>query len=251
MFPEINYAPDDETGGGGTGGDNAGDQTQNKGEDQSKQRQENNGQDNVDNFNDLWQTSEDEDKQDKGETQTQDKKPVVNDFIKDYVSKIDFVDGVDTAKIYEGLSSGDPTALNAALSQVAQNTFKRALVDTNKLINARVDAAVETAVAKSRTNVHGDLAVQSMNAEMPFTKDPAVDPIAKAVLAQFMKKGQDASTAIANVKKFFQRTHKISSRDLGINKPPKGPGRIQNATPGNEVDDDEADEIDWMATLGV
>jgi len=250
LWLKVCYAPEDGAGSGGGDPGNAGEQTQGQSEDPEKKQQQDNKQDNVDNFGDLWQTSDGEAGEEHKQEETPEKKSTDADFIKDYVSKIDFTDSVDTTKIYEGLSSGDPAALNAALSQVAQNTFKRALIDTNKLINSRVDAAVETAVAKSRSGVHGDLAVQSMNVEMPFTKDPAVDPIAKAVLAQFMKKGQDASTAIDNVKKFFKRTHQISSKDLGINKPPKGPGRIQNAVPGNAVDE-EFEEIDWMATLNV
>ncbi len=255
LFNRINYAPDAGDGGGGSGdagtGGDAGSQTQNQGEGEEQKQQGNNGKDNVDTFEDLWQPSEDGGEEKPPQEQTPEKKPVGDAFIKDYVGKINFTDGVDASKIYEGLSTGDPAALNAALSQVAQNTFKRALIDTNKLITSRVNAAVEQAVSKSRSNVHGDLAVQSMNVEMPFTKNAAIEPIAKAVLAQFMKKGQDAPSAIANVKKFFQRTHQISSKYLGINKPPKGTGRIRNTTPGNENDCNDFEDIDRMKTLSV
>lgn len=252
-FPRVYFAMAGDAGGGGGGGQADADAGGTGDDGDVKPVQDpdkSNIQDNVDNFGDLWQAPKDE----ADPLLAKDVDPAVKKteeakVLKDYIDKIDFMGGVDLSKITEELSAGSTEALQGALTAVAKSTYQRALVDANKVIEARVNKAVEEAVASSRNNVHGDLAVQSMEAQLTFTKDPAIAPIAKAVLAQLMRKGQDAPTAIDNVKKYFLHTRNISAKALGIARPPRGRGKIQNADPNDFADSDDLDDIDWMETL--
>lgn len=212
-------------------------------------KDQNNIQDNDDNFANLWQDPQDDEKQ----KQTQDvpsKKDDVDDakFFDDYLKSINFSEGVDLEQVAEDLTSGKTDSLATAVSTAAQNAYKRAMVDTDKLMRQRIDKAVETAVSKSRAAGEGDVAVRLMQSKLSFTKDPAYAPIAKAVLSRNMQAGKNVDEAIELTGKFFSRLGKKYARDLQLETPPRGGPRGGFNPPSG---DDEDDDSYWMELLSV
>ena len=87
-----------------------------------------------------------------------------------------------------------------------------------------------------------------MQAVLSFTKQPAINPVATAVLAQLIKKGKSVEDAIIGVKAFFKQTALISGKELGVNTAPRSrPG--QQPFNNNAIDTDEEEEVEHTYEL--
>lgn len=221
------------------------------GEGGEKGKEESNKGDNIDQFANLWQDPVN-DKQ--GKAQEPKDEPVAKDDgtkqFDAHLASLNFLDGVDVNEIANDLNQGNTESLTKMLSTQAQNVYKRALIDSNNLMDQKIGKAVDQAVQKSRTGAHGDMAVRVMEGTLPFTKDAAVQPIAKAVLGRLMSQGQDVDEAIGNVKKFFAHTANIASKELGKQRAPRSsPGSNFNGPADMSISDDGDDDPDWMSFL--
>ena len=237
-------------------------QTQNNqqeegGQQQQQQKGENNGQNNDDKFEDLWQdTDSNKDKTQQQQTQqTQQpgsqQAPDADKAFSTYIEGLDLSKDIDLAKVSEDLNQGNTESLGKAFSSIAAKTYRQAMIDMNKIIDQKVTAGVEAAVSQSSNAAQGTQAVRQMNTLLDFTKNPAIAPVAGAVLAQLMKKGKSVDDAVEGVRKFFQNTSKISAKALGLQNPPRGrPGNQPFSNVGDTGGDDD-DETDWLETLGV
>ena len=234
-------------GAGGPGtGEPAGDAGEKSGEKKS------NGESNLEQFANLWQDPVEDKKEPQAKEPAQEPatKEDGNKQFNDHLATLNFLDGVDLDKVSQDLQSGDTKSLQSVLTTQAQNVYKRALIDSNNLMDQKVSKAVEEAVQKSRTSTHGDMAVRVMEGTLKFTKDSALNPIAKAVLGRLMNQGQDVDEAIGNVKKFFEHTAKISEKELGKQRAPRNaPGGDFKQPPDMSVGDGREEDPDWMSFL--
>lgn len=239
---------------------NAGSSEENT-DDQQKQKDqtgESNQQNNDDNFEDLWHDPDESSGQTQQPKQTQqtqqagpEQKPDADEAFNTYIKGLDLTKGIDLAKVSEELNQGNTDSLGNAFSAIAAKTYRQAMVDMSKIIDQKVAAGVKAAVTQSSTVAQGDMAVRHMNDALDFTKNPAIAPVAGAVLAQLIKKGKSTEDAVEGVRKFFQNTSKISAKALGLQRPPQGrPGNQPFSGAGNITDDEDA-EVDWIETLGV
>lgn len=247
-------------------GPNAGDagnqqQDQNTQQDQGTQQQQqqqgqDNQQNNDDNFADLWQDpdsntaqtqqQQNQQTQQQGSQQT----PNADEAFNTYIEGLDLTKDIDLGKVSEDLNQGNTESLGNAFSSIAAKTYRQAMIDMSKVIDQKVSAGVEAAVQQSSNAAQGTQAVRQMNTLLEFTKNPAIAPVAGAVLAQLMKKGKSTEDAVEGVRKFFQNTSKISAKALGMHNAPRGrPGNQPFNGAGDIADDDE--ETDWLETLGV
>ncbi len=245
----VVFAPEGET---GTGTEET--RTQENTNNGNNQNNNNNIQDNNDNFDKLWQDEADNTDQGKKSTTQQQTQPEnVSDNstqFNDYIATINFMEGVDLPKIAEELNTGKTDSMQDAFTKVGQNAYKRALADGAKIMDHKISQAVEQAVQKAGVNVNANMAVSTMEQRLGYTKDPAMSPIAKAVLAQLMKKGKSLDDAVQGVDKYFARTAQLLNKNK--NAPHGRPGnRGFNTRDNNNVQSDDGDEedLDWMELL--
>ncbi len=236
--------------GSGEGGDASGDAAKKQGGDQ------NNQQNNDDNFEQIWENpTDDTGGQQQQQQQTQLQQPVKDPVDPDkvfntYIDKLELTKSVNLEEISTELSQGKTEGLGNALKTVAAQTYRQAMVDMSKIIDKKVKAGVEAAVQQSQNAVQGNMAVTQMNTALSFTKNPAIAPVASAVLSQLIKKGKSVDDAVDGVRAFFQNTSKISAKELGLQNPPRGRPGNQPFNGTGDIDDDE-NEIDWLETMGV
>lgn len=231
------------------------DQNQNAESGQQQQQGGDNNQNNDDNFNDLWDNPSDnqdgnnQQSQQSGQQQQQQQDADPNKTFDTYIASLNLSEGIDVAAISGELNNGQTEGLNNAFSTVARNVYRQAMIDVNKIIDKKVESGVSKAIQQSTNAVQGNMAVDRMQASLSFTKDPAINPIATAVLSQLIKKGKSVDDAILGVRNFFTKTANISAKELGINQPPRG--RPGNQQFNNNVDNDDDGEMDWLETLNV
>lgn len=227
---------------------------------QNAQQGGNNNQNNVDPFATIWQTESAEagehsqnDQQNQNNQQSQNRNDQntqqPGDFFNNYLKDLNFLEGINTQEIAQKLTEGDAESLGNTLNSIGRAAYGKAIVDANKIIEARVAKAVDEAVAKSSAHMSTDMAMRTMQERLPFTKQPAIQPVAATIMAQLMRKGDDVDKAIANTGEFFKHIYKLSAKDLGLNKPPRAtPGSGNQRNIVEELDDAESGE-DWLKVL--
>ena len=170
----------------------------------------------------------------------------------EHVKSLGLTDNIDTGSLFEAAREGDSEAFNngiqESLQTVAANTYRAALNDANKIVDAKVEQAVTKAVREATGSFEVDKAVTALNTALPFTKSPMVAPIAKSVLGQFMKKGMSLEDAIDGTRDFFAETNKLTAKDLGNQRPNNRPGG-GNFNQQSNIPTDSDEEPDWMEML--
>ena len=253
--PKILFMSD--TAGAGAGGTEGGTTDADAAKQAQLEADKNNQQNNDDNFEEIWQnpiddTGGQQQQQQQQQLQQPVKEPVdSNKVFNEYIEKLELTKTVDLAEISEELNQGKTEGLGNALKTVAAQTYRQAMVDMSKIIDQKVKAGVAAAVQQSNNAVQGNMAVTQMNTALSFTKNPAIAPVAGAVLSQLIKKGKSVDDAVDGVRAFFQNTSKISAKELGLQNPPRGRPGNQPFNGTGELGDDDENEIDWLETMGV
>jgi hypothetical protein len=238
--------------------DNAANQQNNQQNDQQnnqQQKTQNNNGNNGEDFNTIWDAPENkqqdnqQNNQNNNNNQQQQVDPnAANVQLDNYIKGLNFNEGVDMEQIAKDIGEGNLKSLQAALGQVAANSYKRSLIDTHKIVQESVKRAVDEAVSKSRGQMGADMAVREMQRVHTFTKDKRIAPVAEAALKQFISKGQDVETAVANVGKYFSAVGDMvgpkntKQRNQGFN------NSVNNGNNSNQNGDDSGD-LDFMSIL--
>ncbi len=168
----------------------------------------------------------------------------------EHVAGMDFLDGVDVNAGMTAITNNDSEAFTKMLQQVGANAYRQSMIDSNTVIQKRLDASTKTMREEQAGNVETSKIIDAMNTAMPFTKNAMHAPVAKAILTQALqKKGATQKTAIVAVKKYYDS---LSGEVSKLNpKPPNSRpsasgfgGDVTNA--GENNDDDEPDWVDFM-----
>jgi len=130
-------------------------------------------------------------------------------------------------------------AVLAKINQRIQQSHIKALENANKMINTRVEAAVQKALDGSKEYVEGKELRQLLTTKLPYTKDPAIAPVAETVFARFIEKGLNREKAIEAVDKFFKKTSALVSPENGGN----------NNTGGSYRQNMNKSDQDWLTAL--
>lgn len=255
----VRFAPTEEVGQPGqtSQSEQAGQvgQTQTGETSQTQQQGKNNEKDNVDKFATLWDNPTEDKPGEKASDQTPDaNKGLTNQQVFDeHINSLNLLNGVDLEKITADLTSGNTESLENAFKAMSRNVYTSALLNTNKIMDQKIEAAIEQAVTKSKNSIGSDFALQQMNSQLPFTAKPAIAPMAKQVLEQLIKKGSSTEEAIAGVKDYFQQTASVFAKESGLVIAPKnrpGSGRFTDAALPDTLGKDEDDVIDFIKILG-
>lgn len=228
--------------------DNSQNDENDEGDKKQNNNSDNNNTDNLDLDTNIWQNDNNGD--DPANKRTSPTAEQLETNFNSYVDGLNLTDGIDTAELGEQLREGNIDGLQNLIKKTASSTYKKTILDANKLVDAKVDAAVDKAVQKATSQVRGNNLVEKMHEQLPFTKKQAISPIATAMLQQLTSKGKSPADAINGVKQLFAELHKTSARDLGIANPPRNrPGNPQfNNSSAPQIDDDD-DSPDWEELL--
>lgn len=210
-----------------------------------------NGEDNVDDNMNIWDDPDNKDgnKGNKGgggngnDGNGDRGNPVdPNKQVEDYLNSL----GLDldmSDDIMEAARNGDFAGMKDAIGASNKKLYKQFLKDSGRMMDATVSRAVEAAVTKALGTVNTSSLVKRMNADLPFTKDPNVAPIAQSVLGRMMKHyNGDEEKAISNTKAFFKKMQGLTANDLGGDAPGGRPGNRRYGNNGGN-------EADWLSVL--
>jgi hypothetical protein len=220
------------------------------GNSQSQQQQQVKTQNNTSDFTKLWhnETSEVPPAKNTPDNSQQNAQRTPQEIFREHVSGLGLGRGADLKGAFEAAQNGDFSKFEAVMQGISEGIYTAAITNANTIFNSKLSKAVDEAVSKATGNVKASGAVSKMNEQLPFTKNPALAPVANAVLGQLLKKGADVSDAVEQVGKFFKEMHNISAKDLGLNSPRGRPsGGFNNQMSDFASSDDE--EFDWMEAL--
>lgn len=214
---------------------------------------ENNNNNNLISHDTLWNHDTNEDGNENNSGNGNDNANQGNDAnarFQQHIDTLDFTSGVDATGILQAISEGDAEALGTALQQVGINAYRNAMVDANKVVQQRVDAASESVKNDISAQNATSEVVNAMNNELPFTKKAAYAPMAKLVLTQFLEKGANPQDAIKEVGKYFQNlSGEVGNLSQGA---PNGrpASRFGGVNSSNNAGNDGAEVEDWVDFLG-
>lgn len=214
---------------------------------------ENKTEDNLGIFDKTWEDEEvknENDGQSAVATTTQTTEAAKNpdEILNEHIKGLNLADGIDMQKLQTDLATGSTESLQAALTQVAGNAYRASMLNSTKIMDAKIDAAIASAVNQSEGKFKTADAIRQLHAALPFTAQPAIAPVAKGVFGQYIKKGSSIEDAIKQTQNYFRETAKLSAKDVGLHTVSKdshrsGPGGIELP------DDDTEDQSDWMKIL--
>lgn len=226
---------DGAAGGGGAGGGEGG--AANAG-----QGGENNNQGDLQTFDDLWDNpsndSGDAGNNAGGASQQQSGQQLsADEQFQAHVASIDF--GVDPAAMFQAAQSGNSEGFAEQMQKLTSGIYKAAMLNSNKMLNQRMESMRDEMRQTTQSAVSSDKLISQMNERIPFTKDPAYAPMAKAVLTRLLNKGESPEKAIAGTERYF--------RDLAKQVPGSTSGKGKDVSGNGEAD---SQEMDWVSFMG-
>jgi hypothetical protein len=240
----YHQSPDD-TGGGGSGDGNSGGEGAGKGEG-------NNEADNLLSLDTMWEAPDAAGRESAANTNTQGagnegNQPTADEALQTHIDSLGLTNGIDFTAAAAAMQQGDVEGMQKAFLAIASNSYKAAMLDSNKIVTERVTKIQDDMRKESDSQIQTGKLVDAMHTAMPFTKQPSFDPMAKAVLTQFVSKGATQDQAIDGVRKYFK---KVSDEMIGLQ--PKKPRSTPSAPFGElpDVDGNDDDVPDWVEILG-
>lgn len=128
-------------------------------------------------------------------------KPVTFD---DYVAGLDFGTQFKQEHV-DKLKTGDTSVLPEMFAEIQKSTYKKAMMDVNQLVAAKVKEGVNEALTQANGARNIEKVVDKMNTDLEFTKDPLIAPVAKTILGRALNKGMSQDDAVKAVGQYFKR----------------------------------------------
>jgi len=217
-----------------------------------------NNENNIDNSTNIWENPV---KQDANANNNQPQQqfiqqPVVEpdpqEALQKHIASLKLTDGIDFSQIQQDLQTGSTESLTKALETTAANAYKSSMMQMSKIMDNKLAAVKQEALNESKATMNADLAVRQMNTDLPFTADPNIAPVAKAVLNQFIKGGKDLPSAIKATAEFFKST---ASK---INSSGTPPGNQNNSnfsqyknSDNNNSNENPSEHDEWLDLLSA
>jgi len=205
----------------------------------------NNNNNNVEPYVNLWNTNNNQ--QQNQQTAAQQNQPVVQpqaapqadpqEQLNQHIEGLNLTSGIDLSTLQSDIQEGNTESVMNALKAVAANSYKASMSDMQQMVQSQITAAVDTAVQKSQGNFESSTLVRDMHQKLEFTQAPEIEPMAKAVLAQFVKQGKSPTEAVTEVGKFFEH---VGNKVAGTQ---NAPVNVPGANPYNQSNTDN--DQDW------
>lgn len=173
-----------------------------------------------------------------------------NQAFQQHVQSLGIGANIDVNQIANDMQQGNMESFQQALAQVGQDAYTAAIKNANKLMQSKIDEAVDKAVSKSRDSVNEDMAVKQLHSELPFTSDPDIQPMAETALKHQLGKGKTVAEAIQAVNDLFSNTAKKVMGNNPGNAPGGSPGSQNfNHNNGTGQHGQNDNEPDWLNLL--
>lgn len=157
----------------------------------------------------------------------------------DHVASLDFGEfEISAEDIASFVSSGDTKGLGEAIRKQGQQVYAKSMQDVATLIKQSKDAMMVEVRAELTLHSGAKDDLTALHSALEVTKNPAVQPVAIAVMKQAMSKdGVTQAQGIEAVREFFKA---VRQDDAETDQAPPGSAGFR----GNK-----ADEIDFAAAL--
>lgn len=221
----------------------------------NKDNNDNNIEDNMKTIQDMWSDApKDQDKKDAPPTVIQAQLPTTpKDELKAHLDEMGLGDLSLTEQEVDAFKNGENVpAILGKINQRIQTGYLKAMSNLSTVMDKKVEAAVRNAVQQSADMYQGERLRDILHEELPFSKDPAIGPIAETVLSRFLRdKKMSKKDAVEATRNFFKHVHRSMDPDyVEPNPNQKGSFRTGNNPPPGEAKGRPAGEnASWLATL--
>lgn len=226
-----------------------------EGQQRQQQQQGNNTDSNLQSFDDLWSTTESDDKgaggdEGKNSTGNPGEQGVnANENFQKHMESLDFLHDVDVNGIMQSLQNNDGEAFAKALQQIGSNAYRNSLVDANKIAKQHVERMADTVKTDVNNQQATSAVISEMNDTLPFTKQAAYAPIAKLTLTQFLNKGLKREEAIKKTGEYFENLAGQIGGNTQANQSRRPGGGFNNVNSSKNAGGNSG-EPDWIEMLG-
>lgn len=245
QFMKYKMFANDAGGEGGTGGGSggAGEGGQQGGEGGAG----NNNQNPLDTFNSLWDTGTQQGGQQQQQpaaqpTQQPAAQPSPEEAFNQHVANINF--GGDPNQMVESIRNGEIDGFAKQLQEMQVGIYKAAMLDANKMMRQNMDTLRSELQQQTETTINSDKVISQMEQALPYTKEPAYAPMAKAVLSRLLsKEGMTADEAIKQTGEYFS----LMASQVGGAGGGTGNGGAAGNQSGTQT---QQEDVDWVSFLG-
>ncbi len=155
---------------------------------------------NVDPYATMWQPPKEEEPKEQAAVQVVQQAPQTYN-IDAHIESLGLAPPVNT-ELFQSALQGDAEAMQNVLQANSNQIYKQMLGDVNKLITAKIAAAVDSAGAATGAQINDKLAMNALASEVPASRNPAIQPMVEAAFKQFLQT-KSVSEAIAETKKYL------------------------------------------------
>lgn len=147
----------------------------------------------------------------------------------------------------EKMAAGDFTGFLGNVNQKIQQAHVKAISGSKTLMESMVNDAVTKAVGASKDYVEGKASLDALHTALPFTKNPAIGPVAQTVMQRFINKGATREQALEGVK----RWSKTFVQAFDPNWQETSPNKNRNGNFGGNVNNQGTgdSDADWISVL--
>lgn len=104
--------------------------------------------------------------------------------------------------------NGDASGFKDTFATITRNVYKQAITDANALMEAKLSKLKNEIKANIESDKKVDNLVNTMKNELAFTKDPAIEPVARQVFAGYIRKGLNTEEALGATRQYFSNLTK-------------------------------------------
>lgn len=231
--------------GGGTGDAN---QQQPNGNEQ----QQNNKDVTIDDFSNIWDNTSQAEENQQGQQNFQQppQQQSAEDIFNNHVNTLNL--GASAGDLMAAMQSQDPEQIATALQANNAQVYRSAMIDANKMVDSRIDAIRDEMQTNTDNTIKGNTIIAQMENALPYTKNGAYAPMAKAVISQLLEKpGMTTENAIVQTGKYFEKfvSDVQSTQQTPPGSKPKG-GFGNGQDSQNLQNGNQADEPNWFEFLG-
>lgn len=131
------------------------------------------------------------------------------------------------------LGEGNYDGLQGRILGLVQQAHVKAISSASALIDSKIAAALKQGENATKSLLAGKENMGALHSALPFTKDPAIGPVAQTVMQRFFDRGATQEQAIQGVKKFFEHTaQKVTGNEVNQNRNGNFGSRPKNENDG-------------------
>lgn len=115
------------------------------------------------------------------------------------------------------IAEGKFEGLQGQVLGLVQQAHTKALSGAQTLIRSEVAKAVKEAGETTRSYIAGKEMVEALHTALPFTKDPAIGPVAQSVMQKALDRGASKEQAVEVVKRWSAKFVNLADPDRQVN----------------------------------